>query len=108
MVIAAHNTLPNGQQVEDNDSVFLDGAVAGFLSQQAAALPDFSKQSEKSMRVKSLGVRQIDSTASMGGGLTLNSTLLAGSGNKMMVIQVISRAGDKAGHETLMKQILGQ
>ncbi|ROL68929.1 hypothetical protein BK634_14225 [Pseudomonas chlororaphis] len=108
VVIAAHNTLPNGQQVEDNDSVFLDGAVAGFLSQQAAALPDFSKQSEKSMRVKSLGVRQIDSTASMGGGLTLNSTLLAGSGNKMMVIQVISRVGDKTGHDTLMKQILGQ
>ncbi|PYY84933.1 hypothetical protein DNK59_16995 [Pseudomonas sp. TKO26] len=108
VVIAAQNSIPNAAQVKDNDSVFLDAAVSGFLSQQAAALPDFSKQSEKSMTLKGLGVRQIDSTATQGGGQTLNSTLIAGSGSRMAVVQVISRAADKAGHAALMKHILGQ
>ncbi|MGC5704017.1 hypothetical protein J4P02_27830 [Pseudomonas sp. NFXW11] len=108
VVIAAQNTIPNGAQVKDNDGAFLDAAVSGFLSQQAAALPDFSKQSEKSLTLKGLGVRQVDSTATQGGGQTLNSTLIAGSGSRMAVIQVISRAADKAGHAALMKQILGQ
>ncbi|WOE81866.1 hypothetical protein RZO07_11820 [Pseudomonas protegens] len=108
VVIAAQNSIPNAAQVKDNDSAFLDAAVSGFLSQQAAALPDFSKQSEKSMTLKGLGVRQIDSTATQGGGQTLNSTLIAGSGTRMAVIQVISRAADKAGHAALMKHILGQ
>lgn len=108
VVIAAQNSIPNAAQVKDNDSVFLDAAVSSFLSQQAAALPDFSKQSEKSMTLKGLGVRQIDSTATQGGGQTLNSTLIAGSGSRMAVVQVISRATDKAGHGALMKHILGQ
>ena len=108
VVIAAQNSIPNAAQVKDNDSAFLDAAVSSFLSQQAAALPDFSKQSEKSMTLKGLGVRQIDSTATQGGGQTLNSTLIAGSGSRMAVVQVISRAADKAGHAALMKQILGQ
>lgn len=108
VVIAAQNSIPNAALVKDNDSVFLDAAVSSFLSQQAAALPDFSKQSEKSMTLKGLGVRQIDSTATQGGGQTLNSTLIAGSGSRMAVVQVISRAADKAGHAALMKHILGQ
>ncbi|SEC18359.1 hypothetical protein SAMN05216178_3750 [Pseudomonas saponiphila] len=108
VVIAAQNSIPNAAQVKDNDSVFLDAAVSSFLSQQAAALPDFSKQSEKSMTLKGLGVRQIDSTATQGGGQTLNSTLIAGSGSRMAVVQVISRAADKAGHAALMKHILGR
>lgn len=107
-VIAAENTIPNGQQAKDNDAPFLDAAVAGFLKQQAAALPDFTKQSEKSLTIKGLGVRQIDSSATMGGGKTLNSTLLAASGGRIAVIQVVSRISDKAGHEALMKQILGR
>ncbi|MGE8412415.1 MAG: hypothetical protein ACN6QY_08640 [Pseudomonas sp.] len=108
VVIAAQNGIPNGAQVKDNDTAFLDDAAAGFLVQQVQALPDFKKQAQKSLTLKGLGVRQIDSTATQGGGLTLNSTLIAGSGNHMAVIQVISRAADKTGHAALMKQILGQ
>lgn len=108
VVIAAQNRIPNGAQVKDNDSAFLDDATAGFLVQQSQALPDFKKQAQRSLTLKGLGVRQIDSTATQGGGLTLNSTLIAGSGTHMAVIQVISRAADKAGHAALMKQILGQ
>ncbi|WDG53960.1 hypothetical protein [Pseudomonas chlororaphis] len=108
VVIAAENLIPDAVQAKDNDAQFLDSAVSGFLSQQAAALPDFSKQSEKSMTRGGLGLRQIDSTATQGGGMTQSSTLLAGSGNRMAVVQVISRIGDKANHDKLVSQIVGK
>lgn len=38
--------------------------------------------------------------------MTLNSTLIAASGTRMAVVQVISRPGDMAAHETLIKQIV--
>ncbi|MBU6959320.1 hypothetical protein KRR23_16465 [Pseudomonas sp. CVAP len=107
VLIIAENTLPNSLNVKDNDTAFLDESVSGFATQQREALPDFNKQSEKSLIVKGLGLRQIDSTATQGGGLTLDTSLLAGSGTRMMLIQIISRADDKAGHTALVKQILG-
>ncbi|WP_347905460.1 hypothetical protein [Pseudomonas purpurea] len=106
VVIVAENTIPNGVTVKDNDSAFLDQSVSGFATQQRQALPDFNKQSEKSLTVKGLGLRQIDSTATQGGGQTLNTSLLAGSGNRMALIQIISRADDKTGHGVLVQQIL--
>ncbi|SEM67857.1 hypothetical protein SAMN04487857_10412 [Pseudomonas sp. ok272] len=108
VLIIAENTLPDGQKVKDNDPAFLDTSLSGFVTQQRAALPDFNKQSEKSLTVKGLGLRQIDSTATQGGGPTLNTSLLAGSGSRMMLIQVISRIEDSKGHAALLKQILGQ
>lgn len=108
VVIAAENSLPDGTKVKDNDGAFLDGTAADFDAAQRKALPDYNKLSEKSLTLKStgLGVRQVDSTASQGGGMTLNTTLMAASGNRMTVIQVISRPGDMAAHETLIKQII--
>jgi hypothetical protein len=108
VVIAAENSLPEGATVKDNDGAFLDGTVADFDAAQRKALPDYNKLSEKSLTLKStgLGVRQVDSTATQGGGMTLNTTLMAASGSRMTVIQVISRPGDMAAHETLIKQIV--
>lgn len=40
--------------------------------------------------------------------MTQSSTLLAGSGNRMAVVQVISRIGDKANHDKLVSQIVGK
>lgn len=108
VLIIAENTLPNGLNVKDNDAAFLDESVSGFATQQREALSDFNKQSEKSLTVKGLGLRQIDSTATQGGGLTLDTSLLAGSGTRMMLIQIISRADDKARHAALVNQILGE
>ncbi|MNG29731.1 hypothetical protein D3C84_1152160 [compost metagenome] len=82
--------------------------MADFDAAQRNALSDYNQLSEKSLTLKSsgLGVRQVDSTATQGGGQTLNTTLMAASGNRMTVIQVISRPGDMAAHETLIKQIV--
>lgn len=108
VVIAAENTLPEGLKVKDNDGAFLDGTAADFDAAQRTALPDYNKLSEKSLTLKStgLGVRQVDSTATQGGGQTLNTTLIAASGSHMAVVRVISRPGDMAAHETLIKRML--
>lgn len=107
MVIVAETVRNDGVTIGDNDAKFLDGAVAGFVKDQGAALPDFKKQGEKKLTFKGLGLRQVDSTATQGGGKTLNSTFLAGSGNHLLVIQAISRADDAKGHAALVKLITG-
>ncbi|WP_455825805.1 hypothetical protein [Pseudomonas graminis] len=107
VVIVAETLRKDGVTIKDNDPQFLDGAVAGFVKDQSAALPDFKKLSEKKLTFKGLGLRQVDSTATQGGGKTLNSTFLGGSGNHLLVIQAISRADDVKGHAELVKQITG-
>ena len=107
VVIAAENNLPKGVSVKDNDGEFLDGTVADFDTAQQKSLPDYNKLSEKSLtRTTGLGLRQVDGTATQGGGMTLTTTLMAASGTRMAVVQVISRPGDMAAHETLIKQIV--
>jgi hypothetical protein len=107
VVIAAENNLPKDVSVKDNDGEFLDGTVADFDIAQQKSLPDYNKLSEKSLTQKNgLGLRQVDGTATQGGGMTLSTTLMAASGTRMAVVQVISRPRDMAAHETLIKQIV--
>ncbi|WP_408733464.1 hypothetical protein [Pseudomonas sp. LS1212] len=106
VVIVAEHPLSDDTRAGDNDDAFLDGAVTGFVDRQSAALPDFKQQSETRLTIKGIGVRQIDSLSSMGGGKTLNSTFLAGSGKRMAVVQAVSRVDDQAGHDALVKQII--
>ncbi|MBD1589291.1 hypothetical protein [Pseudomonas typographi] len=105
VVMVTEVPIPNGVTTDDNDDEFLSGASEGFIKQQTQALPDFKKTGEKRFTLGKLGVEQVDSTASMGGGPTLSSTFLAGSGPTMSLVQVISRANDKAGHDALIKGI---
>ena len=107
VVIVAETVRNDGVSIEDNDATFLDSAVAGFVKDQKADLPDFKKQNQKALTFKGLGLRQVDSTATQGGGKTLNATFLGGSGNHFLVIQAISRADDVKGHTALVKQITG-
>ncbi|KAF2405856.1 hypothetical protein ACMSI6_04340 [Pseudomonas antarctica] len=107
VVIVAETVRNDGATIKDNDPQFLNGAVADFVKDQSAALPDFKKLNEKKWTYKGLGLRQVDSTATQGGGKTLNSTFLGGSGNHLLVIQAISRADDVKGHAELVKQITG-
>lgn len=108
VVIAAENTIPGGVNAKDNDGPFLDATASDFASEQAKALADFTKLSEKSLTQKGtgLGLRQIDSTATQGGGKTLDTTLMAASGTRMALVQVLSRLSDNAGHDALVKQIV--
>ncbi len=95
---------PSAVTASDNDSVFLTGAVTGYVKQQEQAMPDYKKTGEKSFMVKTLGVRQIDSTVKMGGSPANNTTFLAGSGKQLAVIQVLTNLKDD-GHAALVEQI---
>lgn len=106
VVIVTEAPIPKGQTVTDNDSAFLDGAASGLVSQQRAGLPDYQKVSEKSMKINGLGIRQIDSSGTMGGGKTVTSTFVAGSGQRMAVVEVVSRATDQAAHDAFVQQIV--
>lgn len=106
VVMASEGPTPNQVTVGDYDAEFLDAAVKDFVKQQSAGLPDFKKTGEREFTVKGLGVREIHSTASQGGGPTLSTTFLAGSGTHMSIVQVISRADDQKGHDALVKKIV--
>ncbi|USW94389.1 hypothetical protein NHF39_24385 [Pseudomonas proteolytica] len=105
VVVVAQTLRNDGIDLKDDEPLFLDGAAEGFLKEIGTSLPDYKKLAQKTLQVKGVGLRQIDGTASMGGGKTLNSTFLAGSGNRSLVIQAISRADDVKGHELLVRQI---
>ncbi|MFL6535827.1 MAG: hypothetical protein ACJ8G8_21165 [Pseudomonas sp.] len=107
VVIAAENTLVGGANVKDNDAAFLDSTFADFAVQKTKALPDAKILGEQSLTQKTtgLGLRQLDTKATQGGGPTLDTTLIGASGTRMAVVQIISRASDQAGHEALVKQI---
>jgi len=109
VVITAENTILDGANVKDDDGAFLDATMADFAAQRTKALPDARILSEKSLTLEStgLGLRQLDTSATQGGGPTLDTTLLGASGTRMAVVQIISRASDKSGHEALVKQIAG-
>jgi hypothetical protein len=108
VVMVVEKPLPEASRPGDNDDAFLDGAVSGFVDRQSAGLPDFRQTGEARLNRNGLGVRQVDSTATLGGGKTLNSTFIAGSGERMAVIQVISRGDDASGHAALVKRIAGE
>jgi hypothetical protein len=106
VVIATEAPTPNNIKVSDSDDAFLDSAASGLVKQQSAGLPDYQKVSEKSMKIRGLGVRQIDSTGTMGGGKTITTTFVAGSGVRMTMVEVVSRAADQASHDAFIKQIV--
>ncbi len=106
VVMASEGPTPGQAKVGDYDADFLDAAVKDYVKQQSAGLPDFKKTGEKEFTIKGLGVREIDSTATQGGGPTLSTTFLAGSGTSMAIVQVISRADDQKGHDALVKKIV--
>ena len=108
VVMVVEKPLPEASRPGDNDDAFLDGAVSGFVNRQSAELPDFRQTGESRLTLNGLGVRQVDSTATLGGGKTLNSTFIAGSGDRMAVIQVISRGDQASGHAALVKRIAGE
>ncbi|MFK0090047.1 hypothetical protein ACIQUS_22470 [Pseudomonas sp. NPDC090755] len=105
VVMLIEKPLPQASRPGDDDAAFLDGAVTGFVDRQSAGLPDFRQTGESRLSRNGLGVRQVDSTATLGGGKTLNSTFIAGSGDRMAVIQVISRGDDASGHAALVRRI---
>jgi hypothetical protein len=106
IVVATEIPVQNGPGAPaGGDSALLAGASAGFIDKQAQALADFRKTHEQRISLGGLPAQQIDATASIGGGKTLNTYFIAAAGPHMAVIQLISRESDQAGHLATVKRI---
>lgn len=106
VVMATQVPTPEGVSAGDNDPAFLQQATADFVADQTKAAPDFKKVAESTLVLKKLGVTRVDSTATMGGGPTLSTTFIAGSGKTLSLVQIISRADDRSGHDAMVKRVL--
>ena len=106
VIVATQTPIPGGLDVKENDEAVLEGAALGLVEHQSAALPDFKETGDKKIKLKTLGVRQIDSTATMGGGKTISTTFIAAYGTRMSMVQIISRADDSEGHRKVVEAVL--
>lgn len=84
---------------------FLASASQGFIGRQAQALPDFHQTGDKRVSLNGLPAQQIDATATIGGGKTLTTYFMAGVGQRMAVVQIISRETDRTGHDAVIQRI---
>ncbi|QEI07809.1 hypothetical protein FXN63_19695 [Pigmentiphaga aceris] len=106
VVLNTEAPVPGGTRVQDNDAKFLDGATTSFVEQQRAALPDYQRLGEKSMTIKGVGLRQLDAIGTFGGTPTRSTMLVAGSGNTMALIRIMSKADDAASHNVLVSTVI--
>ncbi|MBX8543273.1 polyribonucleotide nucleotidyltransferase [Pseudomonas cichorii] len=109
VLIVTETPIPMDMQASDNDRLVLDGLVAGTLTQQRSSYKDFKELGEKTIVKKNgLGVRQIDASATMSGAKVLSTTVVAASGSRSAILNVISNAKNAAEHEQMVKTVVGQ
>ncbi|CAM3461089.1 polyribonucleotide nucleotidyltransferase [Pseudomonas floridensis] len=109
VVIVTETPIPMDVKASDNDSVVLDGLVTGILAQQTAGYKDFKKLGEKKIVKKNgLGVRQLDTSATMSDAQVLSTTIMAASGTRAAVLNVVSNAKNPKEHAALVKTVIGQ
>ncbi|AHV93181.1 hypothetical protein [Bordetella holmesii] len=106
VVVISEAPTPGGVAAADDDHVFLNGAAQGFVSQQKQASADYQPIDEDSLRSGELGLRRINAKGSFAGTPTLNTSLLAGSGPRLVVVQIVSREDDPQGHAQLVQRVL--
>ncbi len=106
VVVVSEAPLPGKLAAADDDKVFLQGAAQGYVTQQKQASADYDVLAQDSLRSGSLGLQRINARGNYAGTPTLNTSLLAGSGPKLAVVQVISRADDPQSHQALVQDML--
>ncbi|WP_024695524.1 polyribonucleotide nucleotidyltransferase [Pseudomonas syringae] len=109
VVIVTETPIPMGVQASDNDSVVLEGLVTGILAQQSTGYKDFKKLGEKKIVKKNgLGIRQLDTSATMSDAQVLSTTIMAASGTRAAILNVVSNAKNPKEHAALVKAVIGQ
>ena len=109
VLIVTETPIPMDMQASDNDRLVLDGLVAGTLTQQRSSYKDFKELGEKTIVKKNgLGVRQIDASATMSGAKVLSTTVVAASGSRSAILNVISNAKNAVEHEQMVKTVIGE
>ncbi|MBD8491545.1 polyribonucleotide nucleotidyltransferase [Pseudomonas syringae] len=109
VLIVTETPIPVGVEASDNDAQVLDELSAAALTQQGSSYQNVQRLGEQRLLKKNgLGVRQLDASATLGGANVLSTTLLAASGSRSAVLNVISSARDPKAHEAAVKAIIGR
>lgn len=106
VVVISEAPTPGNVAATDNDNAFLTGAAKGFINQQKQASADYTLLGEEVFAAGPMGVKRINAKGSFAGTPTLNTSLLAGSGPRLAVIQIVSRDDDPEGHQQLVSTVL--
>lgn len=109
LLIITEMPIPMGVQARDNDAEVLDGLLVGQQAHQSGSYQDFKKLAEKKFVKKNgLGVGQLDTSVTMSGAPVLSTTLVAASGKRAAIINVVSRASNAAQHAAMVKSVIGE
>nr|WP_236709360.1 polyribonucleotide nucleotidyltransferase [Pseudomonas sp. Leaf127] len=109
VLIVTETPIPVGVEASDDDAQVLDELSAAALTQQGSSYQNVQRLGEQRLTKKNgLGVRQLDASATLGGANVLSTTLLAASGKRSAVLNVISSARDPKAHEAAVKAIIGR
>jgi hypothetical protein len=109
VLIITEMPIPMGVEAGDNDHEVLDGLLVGQQAHQSGSYRDFKQLAEKK-RVKKngLGVGQLDTSVTMSGAPVLSTTLVAASGKRAAILNVISKASDPKQHTAMVQRVIGE
>lgn len=109
VLIVTETPIPVGVEASDDDAQVLDELTAAALTQQGTSYQNVQRLGEQRIvKDNGLGVRQLDASATLGGAEVLSTTLLAASGKRSAVLNVISSARNPAAHEAAVKAVIGR
>ncbi|OUM09430.1 polyribonucleotide nucleotidyltransferase [Pseudomonas syringae] len=109
VIIVTETPIPMGVEASDNDEIVLSGMATGTLAQQRTSYKDFKKLNERTILKKNgLGVRQVDTSATMSDMKVLSTTVFAASGSRAATLNVLSRIENPKEHAALVKTVIGQ
>lgn len=109
VLIITEMPIPMGVEATDNDAEVLDGLLVGQQAHQSGSYKDFKKLAEKKIVKKNgLGVGQLDTSVTMSGAPVLSTTLVAASGKRAAILNVVSRAANAEQHKAMVKTVIGE
>lgn len=109
VLIITEMPIPMGIEAEDNDAEVLDGLLVGQQAHQSGSYKDFKKLSEKKLVKKNgLGVGRLDTSVTMSGAPVLSTTVVAASGKRSAILNVVSRAANAKEHTAMVKTVIGE
>jgi hypothetical protein len=109
VLIITEMPIPMGIEAKDNDAEVLDGLLVGQQAHQSGSYKDFKKLGEKKIVKKNgLGVGQLDTSVTMSDAKVLSTTIVAASGRRSAILNVVSRAANPKEHAAMVKTVIGQ
>ncbi|KPX25157.1 hypothetical protein [Pseudomonas syringae group genomosp. 3] len=109
VIIVTETPIPMDIEASDNDELVLSGMATGTLARLRTSYKDFKKLNERTVLKKNgLGVRQVDTSATMSDMKVLSTTIFAASGTRAVTLNLLSRVENPKEHAALVKTVIGQ